>query len=54
MKKKLISFSDEQVLFIEEIALARGITFSEALRRMLDELRGEKILSEREKKDKPQ
>jgi len=36
-QKKLVTFTDNQIKFIEEISKTKQISFSEALRRVLDD-----------------
>jgi hypothetical protein len=36
-RKKLITFTDNQLSFVEEISNSKQISFSESLRRILDE-----------------
>lgn len=47
-RKKLITFTDNQLNFIEEICNSKQISFSESLRRILDEY----IEKKREEKNK--
>ncbi len=46
MKKKLISVTDEQLLWMKETAGAQGISVSELFRRMIDRMQLEDLLSQ--------